>query len=484
MHCSRQKARECESMRGQHYRARDKTVRKMNRGGLTEENLRSGEAVRISRREADRPALPGTADDSMNFQERRGRRAEDRKAGDRRRNGFSQDFKRPDCREDDSAQAGLYQTDGEKADSYMEDTIPSDVYRENVQETCPDTEIMPETDSGIKEAGTGLRETGSRQVPSASPRRNSGKRKNYIPEPLAARYRRNGKNAVRGKDSNSGTGFPDRTWENTSGTETNTAADRTPASGNVDMGTSEDMQENPSRKENIREKPVMGREISGTDTAPGRDVSHDRKKQQVYAYAQREKEQKKVQEGKENAARREEARHTGNRTSAGEALQVSQKDAEKKGGCGRLHQEKKGKASRLSFGEEGGMVRGSRVRLAGKAAWKAAGLAATALSDDGADRKQEEYGRGGAVWRKADGGAGNPHGCAHVQPQDAEMELQGRGGNAGSRQGKVKEILPETADQKGLCESKAGRKNSGRGGKSSGRNFRKSKKHCGGGFQE
>ena len=379
-------------MRGQHYRARDKTVRKMGRDGLTEENLRSGETVRISRREVDDLALPGTADDSMNFQERRGRRAKDRKAGDRRRNGFSPDFKRPDCREDDSTQAGLYRTDGEKADSFTEDTIPSDVYRENVQETCPNTEIIPETDSGIKEAGTGLRETGSRQIPSASPKRNSRRKKNYIPEPLAACYRRNGKNAVQGKESHSGTGFPDRTWENASGTETDTAAESTPASGNADMGTSEDMQANPSHKENIREKPVMSRKISGTDTAPGRDVSHGRKKQQVYAYARKEKEKKKVQEGKESATRREEARHTGNRTSAGEALQISPKDAEKKGGSGRLHQEQKEKASRLSFGEEGGMARGAGMRLAGRAAWKAAGLAATALSDDGADRKQEDMG--------------------------------------------------------------------------------------------
>ncbi len=51
-------------MRGQHYRARDKTVRKMDRDGLTEENLRSGETVRISRREADCQALPAAADDS------------------------------------------------------------------------------------------------------------------------------------------------------------------------------------------------------------------------------------------------------------------------------------------------------------------------------------------------------------------------------------------------------------------------------------
>ena len=110
-------------MRGQHYRARDKTVRKMDRDGLTEENLRSGETVRVSRREADCQALPAAADDSMNFQERRSRRAEGRKAGGKRRNGFSPDFKRPDCGEDDGAQAGLYQTGGEKAEFYAEDTV-------------------------------------------------------------------------------------------------------------------------------------------------------------------------------------------------------------------------------------------------------------------------------------------------------------------------------------------------------------------------
>ena len=68
-------------MRGQHYRARDKTVRKMGRDGLTEENLRSGEKVRISRRETDQLTAPRTADDSVNFQDRRSGRAADRKAG-------------------------------------------------------------------------------------------------------------------------------------------------------------------------------------------------------------------------------------------------------------------------------------------------------------------------------------------------------------------------------------------------------------------
>lgn len=334
-------------MRGQHYRARDKTVRKMNRDGLMEENLRSGEAVRVSRREADHPALPAAADDSMNFQERRSRRTEDRRAGGRQRGGYSQDFKRPDCGEDGSTQAGLYQTDGERADSYSGDAVPAGAYGENVQAACPDTGNMPEADNGIKGADAGLWEAGSRQVPSDSPHRNPRGKKNYIPEPLAARYRRDGKNTVQGENSHREAEVPGR-------------PDRTPGYS------------------------------SGTDTVPGRDVSHGRKKKQVYSYAQREKEKKKAQEGRENAARREEARHTGNRTLAGEALQISQKDAEKKGGRGRLHQEQKAEASRLSFGEEGGMVRGAGMRLAGRAAWEAAGLAASALSDDGSDRKQED----------------------------------------------------------------------------------------------
>ncbi len=214
---------------------------------------------------------------------------------------------------------------------------------------------MPEADNGIKGADAGLWEAGSRRPPSDSPHRNSGGKKNYIPEPLAARYRRDGKSTVQEENSHREAEAPGRMPENLPGTGADTAADSTPDFRNADAGTAQ-----------------------------------SRKKKQVYSYAQREKEKKKAQEGRENAARREEARHTGNRTAAGEALTVPRKDAEKKGG--RLHQEQKAEAPRLSFGEEGGMVRGAGMRLAGRAAWEAAGLAATALSDDGADRKQEDMG--------------------------------------------------------------------------------------------
>lgn len=223
-----------------------------------------------------------------------------------------------------------------------------------MQGTEQDTEKMPETDSGI-------REVSSRQIPADHSYNPSGRRKKYIPEPLAVRYRRKGKNAVRGEDFYRETKLPDRIQENSSHMGTDVAADSTPASENADMGTESDQ-----------------------------NVSRERKKKQVYAYVQREKEKKKAQEGRDNAAHREEARHTGNRSAAGEALPVPQKDVEKKSGCRRLYQEQREKASRLSFGEEGGMVRGAGMRLAGRAAWKAAGLVATALSDDGADRQQED----------------------------------------------------------------------------------------------
>lgn len=50
-------------MQEQEYKARDKTVRKMNRDGLTEENLHSGETVRVSQREREERILPKQAED-------------------------------------------------------------------------------------------------------------------------------------------------------------------------------------------------------------------------------------------------------------------------------------------------------------------------------------------------------------------------------------------------------------------------------------
>lgn len=368
-------------MRGQHYRARDKTVRKMGRDGLTEENLRSGETVRVSRRAADQLTLPKTADDSMNFQDRRSYRAEDKKTVGKHRGGYSPDFKRPDNNRAGDTQAGFYQADIEKTELCREDTGDTENYGENVQGMHPDMENVPITDTGIRE-GSG------RQVPAQSSYRGSGRRKNYIPESLAARNRRNGRNTQQGKDFYTETGFQDRTSENTSDTESGSTPDM--AAACEDTGTVQNGQEYPSRMENIREKPAGRNGDSGTETEADQDSSRSRRKKQVYDHARKEKERKKTEEGKAASVQREEERHTGNQLSAGKALQISKKDVEKKSGRGRLYKEQKKKDSRLNFGEEGGMVRGAGMRLAGRSAAKAASLAVSALADDGADGQQED----------------------------------------------------------------------------------------------
>lgn len=357
-------------MRGQHYKARDKTVRKMGRDGLTEENLRSGETVRVSRREADQLTLPKTADDSTNFQDRRSHRTEDKKAGGKYRGGYSEDFKRPDNGGADSTQSGLYQPDMEKADSFREDSKEPESYVGNMQDMDPDVENVPATDTGIME-------TGSRQVPSVSSYSPSGRNKKYIPEPLAARYRRNGKIVQQDKNSYKETGFPDRMRENTSDTETSSTTDMEALSRST-ANTAQNRQEPLSHNDNIREQSARSGDVSDAYTELAEDNSRSRRKKQVYDHARKEKERKKTEEGKTASVRKEEERHTGNRLSAGQALEISQKDAEKK------------KGSRLSFEDKEGMVLGAGMRLAGKAAFKGTALAASALADDGADGQQED----------------------------------------------------------------------------------------------
>ena len=58
-------------MREQEFKARDKTVNKMSRDGLVEENLQKKDSVRISQRELDNLTLPGQAADSVNFQRKK-----------------------------------------------------------------------------------------------------------------------------------------------------------------------------------------------------------------------------------------------------------------------------------------------------------------------------------------------------------------------------------------------------------------------------
>lgn len=72
-------------MQEHEYRARDKTVKKMSREGLMEENLQSRESVMVSQRERESLTLPGQAVDSIDFQSSRNHRKEEPEVQTRRR---------------------------------------------------------------------------------------------------------------------------------------------------------------------------------------------------------------------------------------------------------------------------------------------------------------------------------------------------------------------------------------------------------------
>lgn len=72
-------------MQEHEYRARDKTVKKMSREGLMEENLQSRESVMVSQRERENLTLPGQAVDSIDFQSSRNHRKEEPEVQTRRR---------------------------------------------------------------------------------------------------------------------------------------------------------------------------------------------------------------------------------------------------------------------------------------------------------------------------------------------------------------------------------------------------------------
>ena len=66
-------------MQEHEYRARDKTVKKMSRDGLKEENLHSRKSIRVSNRETDDFFCATQAEDMEDFS-KRGERAEDTKS--------------------------------------------------------------------------------------------------------------------------------------------------------------------------------------------------------------------------------------------------------------------------------------------------------------------------------------------------------------------------------------------------------------------
>lgn len=166
------------------------------------------------------------------------------------------------------------------------------------------------------------------------------------------------------------------------------------------------------RMGNVREQPAGRYGDSGTGEGADHDSSHIRKKKQVYAYARKTAEQKKTEE---------------------------------KGGHGRLQKEEGKKTDRLQLGEEGGMVQGKEMRLAGRAVRKTVGPAASALADDGREETQEDM--EAEVMHHA-GRAGNKALRYALRPSSRRMQKRERpaGGVESGRKKIAESILPETTD--------------------------------------
>ncbi|NSG11839.1 hydrolase [Blautia producta] len=83
-------------MQEHEYKARDKTVKKMSRGGLTEENLRSRETTSICRKEKEDITLPARAEDSFNFQNIRNQGKDGKQGVEKRRRRYDSSADRID----------------------------------------------------------------------------------------------------------------------------------------------------------------------------------------------------------------------------------------------------------------------------------------------------------------------------------------------------------------------------------------------------
>lgn len=84
------------TMQEHEYKARDKTVKKMSREGLTEENLRSRETTSICRKEKEDITLPARAEDSFNFQNIRNQGKDGKQGVEKRRRRYDSSADRID----------------------------------------------------------------------------------------------------------------------------------------------------------------------------------------------------------------------------------------------------------------------------------------------------------------------------------------------------------------------------------------------------
>lgn len=300
-------------MQEHEYKARDKTVRKMSRDGLMEENLHSGEAIKISRKETDHLTLPGQAEDSVNFQENRHQRAEDKLENGRlhRKYGLENPNKIEDAGDVDFS-------DTEKSHIRQKQPIPAD--------EKPDSSVITDFLMATE-------------------------------------------------------------MQSSNGEESEAVAD---AAENYTAGLSQ----HSSRMEGVRGHPSGGKAFG---KAAAEEISHNRKKKLVQAYARKKKEQKAAEESQRDAAGKESARYRENQETAEQTLDSFREEIKGKTKREQLHKEQKKKTSRLSFGDEdSGMVTGAGMGIAKKAVSAAVTSATVYVHGKGHEAEQDNSALEGA----------------------------------------------------------------------------------------
>lgn len=316
------------------YKAGDKTVTKMGRSGLEEENLKSGESVRVSRREQDSFLLQGKAGDSIVFQRE--------KAALRKEDGV--------CKNRHAKRKQLYgKTAGKKTQ------------RQPVQSAEENKEPEPAEDkmSGLPLSFTLEEET-------------AGPQSNFMPEPETRQ-------------------LPDGSRPENSGRTGRFSSED--AEGEVsEAGQAGILSGHSSYYGSIREHPSRGQVMAESAAA----ARHRQKKKQLHRQSAKEGEKPdgiavstERSESKNTICL--------DREDAIKSTDSANMDAKRRGKLGCMRDSGEKKASRLSFGKnENGMVRGAGMGITKKAASAASRAASGYMHWKGHEEGQDNAALEGA----------------------------------------------------------------------------------------
>lgn len=143
-------------MQEHEYKARDKTVKKMSRDGLTEQNLHSKETIRISHRERDGMAVSRQGEDAYDFQIARNHGRTEEPEGKKRRRLYASDFETVGSVKLEN------QTESEDADRETEESQPK-AARKHSQRTPDDAaQEIPEESEPSADMPRGVSEHSAR----------------------------------------------------------------------------------------------------------------------------------------------------------------------------------------------------------------------------------------------------------------------------------------------------------------------------------